>query len=106
MRVKKNDRVKVIAGNSKGIEGKVLKVFPGTGRVIVEKVNMIKRHTRPTSQAEKGGIIEKEAPINASNVILICPKCDKPTRTANVKLSDDRSVRQCKKCNETLSDEE
>jgi large subunit ribosomal protein L24 len=106
MRVKKNDRVKVIAGNSRGMEVKILKVFPATNRIIVEKVNMIMRHTRPTSQADQGGIVEKEAPIDASNVILICPKCDKPTRTENVKLSDGRSVRRCKKCKETLSDEE
>jgi len=106
MKVKKNDRVKVIAGNSRGTEGKVLKVFPAENRIIVEKVNMIMRHTRPTSQADKGGIVEKEAPIDASNVVLICPKCGKPAKTAKVKLSDGRSVRKCKECNETLSDEE
>ena len=75
MKIKKNDTVKVIAGNSKGMEGKVLKVFPDRNRVIIEKVNMIKRHTRQTSQADQGGIVEKEASINASNVILVCPKC-------------------------------
>jgi large subunit ribosomal protein L24 len=106
MRIKKNDTVKVIAGNAKGAEGKVLKVFPDTNRVIVEKVNLIKRHTRQTSQADQGGIIEKEAPISASNVILICPKCSKPTRTTHSKLADGGKVRRCKKCNETLSDED
>jgi len=106
MKIKKNDTVRVIAGNGKGTEGKVLKVMPDTGRVIVEKVNMIKRHTRQTSQADKGGIVEKEAPINASNVILLCPKCGKPTKTAHTKLADGRKVRRCKQCNETLSDED
>jgi large subunit ribosomal protein L24 len=106
MKIKKNDTVKVIAGNAKGTEGKVLKVFPDSNRVIVEKVNMIKRHTRQTSQADQGGIVEKEASINASNVILICPKCGKPTKTMHSRLADGRKVRSCKKCNETLSDED
>ncbi len=106
MKIKKNDSVKVIAGNAKGSEGKVLKVYPDKNRVIVEKINMIKRHTRQTSQADQGGIVEKEAPINASNVILICPKCSKPTRTVHKSLADGRKVRSCKKCNETLSDED
>jgi large subunit ribosomal protein L24 len=106
MKVKKNDTVRVIAGNSKGLEGKVLKVFPEENRIIVEKVNMIKRHTRQTSQADQGGIVEKEAPVNASNVILLCPKCGKPTKTSHARLADGRKVRRCKKCNETLSDED
>jgi large subunit ribosomal protein L24 len=106
MKIKKNDTVRVIAGNAKGTEGKVLKVFPEQNRVIIEKVNMIKRHTRQTSQADQGGIVEKEAPINASNVILICPKCSKQTRTTHSVLADGRKVRVCKKCNETLSDED
>ena len=106
MKIKKNDTVRVIAGNAKGTEGKVLKVFPDRNRVIVEKINMIKRHTRQTSQADQGGIIEKEASVDASNVILVCPKCGKPTKTAHTKLANGRTVRRCKKCNETLSDED
>jgi large subunit ribosomal protein L24 len=105
MRIKKNDTVRVLSGNSRGVEGKVLKVFPDTGRIIVEKVNLIKRHTRQTGQGQDGGIIEKEAPIDASNVILICPKCSRPTRTGVKGLADGRKVRICKKCNEMLSDE-
>jgi large subunit ribosomal protein L24 len=105
MKIKKNDTVKVVAGNYKGMEGKVLKVYPRTERIIVEKVNLIKRHTRQASQAEKGGIIEKEAPISISNVVLVCPKCNKPTKTGTASLADGRKVRRCKKCNETLSDE-
>jgi large subunit ribosomal protein L24 len=106
MRIKKNDMVRVIAGNARGREGKVLKVFPDTSRIIVEKVNLIKRHTRQTSQAEQGGILEKEAPIAISNVMLICPKCNKTTRTGAARLADGRRVRRCKKCGETLSDED
>jgi large subunit ribosomal protein L24 len=106
MRIKKNDMVKVVAGNARGREGKVLKVFPDTHRIIVEKVNLVKRHTRQTGQGQQGGIIEKEAPIDASNVVLVCPKCNRPTRTGVTKLADGRKVRQCKKCRETLSDED
>ena len=106
MRIKKNDTVRVISGNARGREGKVLKVFPENGRIIVEKVNLIKRHTRQTSQADQGGIIEKEAPIDISNVMLVCPKCHKLTRTGITSLADSRKVRQCKKCGETLSDED
>jgi large subunit ribosomal protein L24 len=106
MRIKKNDNVKVIAGNSKGLEGKVLKVFPDTKRVIVEKVKLIKRHTRQTDQQSKGGIVEKEAPISISNVMLICPKCNKPSKTSVAKLADGRKVRRCKRCKETLGDDD
>ena len=105
MRIKKNDTVRVISGNYRGREGKVLKVFPYDNRIIVEKVNLIKRHTRQAGQGQQGGIIEKEAPINASNVILVCPKCNRPTRTDTARLADGRKVRRCKKCRETLSDE-
>jgi large subunit ribosomal protein L24 len=106
MRIKKNDLVKVIAGNARGMEGKVLKVFPDTQRIVVEKVNLIKRHTRQTGQGQQGGIIEKEASIDISNVVLVCPKCNRPTRTGMTYLADGRKVRQCKKCKETLSDED
>ena len=106
MRIKKNDTVKVIAGNYRGREGKVLKVFPDSNRVIVEKVKLIKRHTRQAGQGEQGGIIEKEAPVAVSNVLLICPKCNRPTKTGMTMLADGRKVRQCKKCKETLSDED
>ena len=106
MRIKKNDTVRVIAGNAKGMEGKVLKVFPESDRVIVEKVKLIKRHTRQASQSDTGGIIEKEAPISVSNVILVCPKCGKPAKTSMTSLSDGRKIRKCKKCNETLGDDD
>ena len=101
--VKKNDVVMVIAGKDKGKSGKVLTVIPQKDRVIVEKVNFIKRHARPSSQHRQGGIIEKEGPINLSNVMLVCMKCNKPTRIAKKTLEDGKKVRVCKKCGETLS---
>jgi large subunit ribosomal protein L24 len=102
MKIIKNDTVKVISGNHKGKVGKVLKVFPGTRRVIVEKVNLVKRHQKPRSQTDPGGILEKEASIHMSNVLLVCPKCSKPSRTGVGELSDGKKVRVCKACNEML----
>ena len=104
MRIRKNDNVMVMAGNSKGKEGKVLKVFPDTGRIIVEKVNLIKRHTRASKDVPQGGIIEKEGPINASNVMLVCPNTGKPTRIGKDVLSDGSRARVSKKSGEMLND--
>ena len=104
MRIRKNDNVWVIAGNSKGKEGRVLKVFPDTGRIIVEKVNLIKRHTRASKDVPQGGIIEKEGPINASNVMLVCPNTGKPTRIGKDVLSDGSRARVSKKSGEMLND--
>lgn len=80
MKIRKNDTVMVIAGNSRGKTGKVLKVYPAKGRVIVEGVNIIKRHTRPNQRNPQGGIVQRESPINASNVMLLDPKSGEPTR--------------------------
>ena len=104
MRIKKGDLVRVMAGNDRGKEGKVLKVFPESGKVIVEKVNMIKRHTRASKDVPQGGIIEKEGPINASNVMLICPNTSKPTRIGKDILSDGSRARVSKKSGEMLND--
>ena len=106
MKVKKNDLVKVISGNYKGMEGKILKVFPSRDRIIVEKVHLVKRHLRKQGgQIQSGGIVEKEASIHASDVMLICPKCNKPTRAAISLLADGSKARQCKRCKEMLSDQ-
>lgn len=88
MHVKKNDIVVVIAGNSKGKEGKVLKVFPENRRVIVEGVNVVKRHTRPNQKNPQGGVVQKEAPINASNVMIKDPKSGEATRVGYVRTKD------------------
>ena len=100
--IKRNDTVEVIAGKEKGKRGKVLIVLAEKQRVIVERVNFIKRHQRPTQKIRQGGIIEREGALHVSNVMLVCGKCGKPTRPAVQILSDGRRVRVCKKCRETL----
>lgn len=107
MRVTKDDQVLVISGNYKGKKGRVLKVFPEKNRIIVEGVNFIKRHTRPSQQNAQGGIIEKEAPIHVSNVLVICPKCNQAARFGSTAVKDEsrnkmRHVRVCKNCGEML----
>lgn len=97
MNIKKNDTVKIIAGRERGKTGRVYRVMTGEGKVLVEKLNIIKRHTRPSQTNRQGGIIEKEAPINISNVMLVCKKCNKPTRVAH-SFEGDKKVRVCKKC--------
>lgn len=104
MRVRKGDTVQVIAGNDRGKQGKVLKVFPDKGRIIVEKVNLIKRHTRASRDVPQGGIIEKEGPIHASNVMLVCPTTGRPTRIGKEILSDGSRSRVSKKSGEMLND--
>jgi large subunit ribosomal protein L24 len=104
MRIKKGDLVQVVTGNDKGKQGKVLKVFPANNRVIVEKINLIKRHQRPTQTSPQGGIVEKEAPINASNVMLVCPNTKKPTRIGKEILSDGSRARVSKRSGEMLND--
>ena len=102
MRLKKNDKVMVISGKEKGKVGKILKIFSEKNRVIVEKVNYIKRHTRPGGKVSKGGIIEKEAPIHISNVLLLCPKCNQGTRTGKRILENQKKALVCKKCGELI----
>ena len=97
--IKKNDSVIVITGRDRGKRGRVLRVIPDKRRVIVEGVNFIKRHTRPNPQKNiKGGIVEREAPLSASNVQLVCPECSNPTRVGRKLLDDGRRVRYCRKC--------
>jgi large subunit ribosomal protein L24 len=100
--VKKGDMVLVIAGRDRGKKGKVLRVFPAKNRVLVEGVNLIKKHMRPTPELQQGGIITREAPLHASNVQLVCSRCGKPARTGKKLLADGRSVRYCHRCGETL----
>jgi large subunit ribosomal protein L24 len=100
--IKKNDKVEVIAGKEKGKTGKVLKVFRDKNRVLIEKVNMIKRHTRPSPQTGQGGIVEKEASLHISNVLVICTKCTAPTRIKKTQTPDGKWVRTCKKCGEFI----
>ena len=97
--IRRNDNVVVIAGRDRGKRGRVLRVLPERERIVVEGVNMIKRHTRPNPQRNvKGGIVEREGPIHASNVQLVCPECGKPTRLGRRDAGDGRKVRVCRKC--------
>ena len=98
MSIKKGDLVVVLSGKDKGKQGKVLTAMPKSGKVVVEKVNMVSRHTKPRQQGEQGGIIQKETPLYASKVMAVCPKCSKPTRPAHKFLADGKKVCVCKKC--------
>jgi large subunit ribosomal protein L24 len=102
MKIKKNDTVVVIAGNDKSARGRVKKVFPESGRVIVEGINFIKRHTRPRKQGDKSGILEMEAPVHHSNLMVVCSKCNKGVRLGMRILADGHKVRVCKSCGEML----
>jgi large subunit ribosomal protein L24 len=100
--IKKNDKVKVVAGKDNGKVGKVIEVDRKKGRILIENINVIKRHTRPNAQNRQGGIIESEAPIHRSNVMLLCNKCIKPVRIKMQQLDDGRKVRVCRRCNEQI----
>lgn len=102
LHVKKGDMVRVIAGKEKGKSGKIIAIFSDKGRVLVENLNMVKRHTRPSRTNTEGGIIEKEAALSASNVLLLCASCNQATRTGMRVLDDGSKVRFCKKCNEIV----
>ena len=97
--IRKNDNVIVTTGKDRGKRGRVLRVVPDKNRLVVEGVNMMKRHTKPNPQRQvKGGVVEREASLHASNVQLVCPECGKPTRLGRKILGDGRKVRVCRKC--------
>ena len=100
--VKKDDFVKVIAGRDRGKQGRVLDVYPKAGRLRVERIHMIKRHTRPTQQTQQGGIIEREGTIHISNVMILCTKCDRGVRVGHRVLEDGKKVRVCRRCDDVL----
>ncbi len=102
LHVKKGDTVELIAGRQRGRRGKVLTVLPKAGTVIVEGMNIVKRHAKPTQKLPQGGIVEKEAPVYGSRVMLVCPKCGKPTRVGHGYLGDGTKVRICKHCGEQI----
>lgn len=106
MYIRKNDEVVVIAGKDKGRRGKVLRVLPDRDRVVVEKVNLVKRHQRATPGNPTSGIVTKEAPIHVSNLNLYCPKCAGRARVGKRRLEDGSKVRVCKKCGETIEAKE
>ncbi len=102
MHVKKNDTVYVTAGKERGKKGKIIKIFSGNERALVEGLNIVKRHTKPSQETQEGGILEKEAPLHLSNLLAACEKCAKGVRTRTKKLEDGRKVRCCTKCGEQI----
>jgi large subunit ribosomal protein L24 len=101
--IRKNDNVVVTTGKDRGKRGRVVRLVPEKNRLVVEGVNIIKRHTRPNPQKNvKGGVVEREAPLHASNVQIVCPECGKPTRIGKKVLDDGRKVRVCRKCDGVL----
>jgi large subunit ribosomal protein L24 len=104
-RIKKNDMVMVIAGRERGKTGKVLRVLPAQGRVVIERLNIVKRHSKPSGPASPGGIVEKEAPLQISNVMVMCDRCNAPVRSG-IKIGGDGSkTRVCRRCGEPLGND-
>ena len=102
MQIRKNDSVMVIAGKERGKTGKVLRVLKEKDAVIIERTNMVKRHTKPRGPQQPGGIIEKEAHIQASNIMIMCDKCNAPVRIGHKTLTDGKKIRICRSCKEAL----
>jgi len=102
-KINKGDRVIIISGEDSGKEGVVLKVNPSANRAIVEGINFVKCHHKPTQKNPQGGIVDKEAPVDFSNLLVVCGKCNTGVKTKVVKLSDGSKVRACKKCGEMLT---
>ncbi|HEU4342965.1 MAG TPA: 50S ribosomal protein L24 [Candidatus Binatia bacterium] len=102
MQIRKNDSVMVIAGKERGKTGKILRVLPDQGAVLIERINLMKRHSRPRGPQQPGGIVEKEAPIEASNIMIMCDKCNAPVRIGRKILADGEKIRVCRRCGEAL----
>jgi len=100
--IKKDDKVKVVTGKDKGKIGKVLKVMKKKNRILIENINIVKRHSRPTAKNKQGGILEGEAAIHWSNVMVMCNKCITPVRMRTQRLEDGEKIRVCRKCNEAI----
>ncbi len=102
LNVRKGDTVIVLSGKNRGRRGKIIRVETGTRRVVIEGVNMVKRHTKPRGKMLQGGILDQEAPIGRDKVMLVCPRCGKPARTGRTRLEDGRLVRTCHRCGEVV----
>lgn len=102
MQIRKNDSVMVIAGRERGKTGKVLRVLKEKDAVIIERLNIVKRHTKPRGPQQTGGIVEKEAAVHASNVMILCDKCNAPARIGHKILGDGNKIRICRNCKEAL----
>lgn len=102
LHIRKNDSIMVIAGKERGKTGKVLRVIPEKNTVLVERMNLVKRHARPRGPQQPGGIVEKEAPIHISNLMVMCDKCNAPVRTGSKVLPDGEKVRVCRRCGDPI----
>jgi len=102
VQIRKNDSVIVIGGKERGKTGKVLRVMPDKDAVVIERLNMVKRHTKPRGPQQPGGIVEKEAAIHASNIMILCDKGNAPVRVGHKTLADGKKIRICRRCNEAL----
>jgi len=102
LKLRKNDNVMIIAGKEKGTTGKILKVLSEKDRAIIERLNLVKRHTKPRGPQQPGGILEKEASIHVSNLMLMCDRCNAPIRFGHKVLGDGKKVRICRRCGETI----
>ena len=104
-KIKKNDMVMVITGRDRGKTGKVMRVIPDTSRVVIERINIVKRHSRPRGAASPGGIVEKEAPLHISNVMFFCERCNAPVRVGYKISADKTKTRTCRRCGEAVGNE-
>lgn len=102
LHVKKGDKIIILSGKDKGKSGKVIQALPKMSKVVVEGLNTVKRHTKPSQNLPQGGIIVKEAPLHSAKVMLVCPACDQPTRIKKTSLASGATVRVCKKCSEII----
>jgi large subunit ribosomal protein L24 len=102
LHVRKGDTVIVLSGKDKGKKGKVLAAYPGEGKVLVEDVNVVTKHKKPSPTMQQGGLLKQEAPIFAAKVMLVCPACKQPTRVSHHILENGTKVRVCKKCDENI----
>jgi large subunit ribosomal protein L24 len=104
-RIRKNDTVMVIKGRERGKTGKVLRVIPGSGKVLIERLNLVKRHQKARGAASASGIIEKEAPLQLANVMILCERCNAPVRIGSKVLADGARGRICRRCGESLGND-
>jgi len=102
LHVKKGDTVVILSGKDKGKQGKILEALPKKGKIVVEGINKVKRHAKPTQKTPQGGIMVKEAALNSAKAMLVCPSCDKPTRISKTSLANGKMARACKKCGEII----
>ncbi len=103
--IRKGDHVMVVTGRDRGKTGKVMRVVPSTGKLLVERLNMVKRHSKPRGAQSPGGIIEKEAPIQISNVMIFCDRCNAPVRSGIKPATDGTKTRVCRRCGESLGND-